>query len=175
MTEYEKVEKLREKADVTYEEARAALEAADWDLLEAIVLLEKEGKVRSDSAAHSTKRETEEPAEETPSRKNRFAERAGTLWEKIRRLIQIGNENFFIVTRKDEEVLRLPVTVLAILLICAFAFVAIVLVVGLFCGLKYSIHGEQLGKPIVNDVMDKAANAAENVRETVEDSLRNGK
>ena len=45
MNEYEKVEKLREKANVSYEEAKAALEKCNWDLLDAIVLLEREGKI----------------------------------------------------------------------------------------------------------------------------------
>ena len=39
------VETLRDKTNVTYEEARDALERADWDLLEAVVLLERDGKV----------------------------------------------------------------------------------------------------------------------------------
>ena len=36
---FEKVEKLREKANVTYEEAKAALEKADGDLLDALATL----------------------------------------------------------------------------------------------------------------------------------------
>ena len=42
----EKVERLREKANVTYEEAKAALEETGGDLLDAIVLLERQGKVK---------------------------------------------------------------------------------------------------------------------------------
>ena len=42
----EKVERLRERADVTYEEAKAALEEASGDLLDAMVILERMGKVR---------------------------------------------------------------------------------------------------------------------------------
>ena len=42
----EKVERLREKAEVTYEEAKAALEQSDGDLLDAMVLLERQGKGR---------------------------------------------------------------------------------------------------------------------------------
>ena len=37
----EKVERLREKANVTYEEAKAALEETGGDLLDAVVLLER--------------------------------------------------------------------------------------------------------------------------------------
>jgi hypothetical protein len=42
----EKVERLREKANVTYEEAKAALEQTGGDLLDAMVLLERQGKVK---------------------------------------------------------------------------------------------------------------------------------
>ena len=97
------------------------------------------------------------------------------MWAQIKRLIQIGNENNFVISRKDDPVLSLPVTVMVLLLLLINVWLFVALVVGLFCGLRYSIHGEQLGKPEVNEVMDKAANAAENVRETVEDSLRSGK
>ena len=44
MDQMEKVDRLRERANVTYEEAKAALEANNWDLLDAMVALEKEGK-----------------------------------------------------------------------------------------------------------------------------------
>lgn len=171
MTEYEKVEKLCEKCNISYEEARAALEASNWDLLDAIVCLEREGKVSGGAASHSTKTE---PAKEEKETRSRFAERAGTLLEHVRKLIQIGNENSFVISNREKQLLSLPITAMVILLLCTSIWLLVALAVGMFFGLRYSIKGEQLGKPQVNDVMDKAANAAENVRETVEDSLRKG-
>ncbi|MBQ2160246.1 MAG: hypothetical protein II444_00250, partial [Firmicutes bacterium] len=47
MDNFEKVEKLVQKAGVTYEEAKAALEKADGDLLDAMIILEKEGKAEA--------------------------------------------------------------------------------------------------------------------------------
>ena len=46
MDNLEKVEKLREKTGVSYEEAKAALEATNYDVLDAIIYLEKNGKVK---------------------------------------------------------------------------------------------------------------------------------
>ena len=46
MDNLEKVERLREKADVSYEEAKKALDECDGDLLDAMVYLEKQGKVK---------------------------------------------------------------------------------------------------------------------------------
>ena len=47
MDNLEKVEKLREKTGVSYEEAKAALEATNYDVLDAIIYLEKNGKVKA--------------------------------------------------------------------------------------------------------------------------------
>ena len=58
MEQLEKVEKLRERANVTYEEAKEALEASNWDLLDAMVYLEKNGKTQGPAReTYSTKSE----------------------------------------------------------------------------------------------------------------------
>ena len=41
----EKVEKLRAKANISYEEAKSILTETDGDLLEAMILLEKQGRI----------------------------------------------------------------------------------------------------------------------------------
>ena len=62
MDHLEMVEKLREKANVSYEEANAALEACDWDLLDALLMLESQGRLHEiEEAAYSTR--TEQPEE----------------------------------------------------------------------------------------------------------------
>ena len=55
MDELEKVEKLRERANVSYEEAKEALDKSNGDLLDAMVYLEKQGKVKSpEQTSYST-------------------------------------------------------------------------------------------------------------------------
>ena len=54
----EQVERLREKADVSYEQAKAALEEAGGSLLDALILLERQGRVNPGagrSARYSTR------------------------------------------------------------------------------------------------------------------------
>ena len=172
MTEYEKVEKLCEKANISYEEAKVALEAADWDLLEALVLLEKEGRIENGAAHHSTR--TEAAPEEEPEKESAFKQHAVSFRDQIRKFIRICCDNHFEVSHKGKEVLCIPVIVLVILVLVSVGWTLAVLAAGLFFGLRYTLHGPQLGKPAVNDVMDKAADAAENVRETVGDSLHKG-
>ena len=45
MEQLEMVKKLHEKAGVSYDEARDALVRANWDMLEAVRILEEEGKI----------------------------------------------------------------------------------------------------------------------------------
>jgi len=51
----EKVDKLVERADVSYEVAKEALESANGDLLDAVILLEREGKLGPGAGQKKTK------------------------------------------------------------------------------------------------------------------------
>lgn len=169
MRNFEKVEKLREKANVTYEEAKAALEATEWDLLDAVVLLEQEGKVNRNSAHHSTK---EEPAEEesAPKKEKRVYMRRKIV-NILKNLLRIGCENQMIISRKGEQVVALPVIAVIVLLLCTNLLVPILLVVGLFFGFRYSFKGAELGKESINNAMNKAADMAETMKESVGEEL----
>lgn len=166
MTNFEMVEKLREKANVSYEEARAALEASNWDLLDAVLLLEQEGKISESSCTYST-REEEEP--EHTARRNSAGLRGAFRWlgKTLRRLLQIGNGNSLVVSRHGEEIFSLPITVCVVLLFCSVWTVLILMGVSLFFGVRYCFRGPNLGKDSINNVMDRAANAAENIREEI--------
>jgi len=65
MTTLDQVEKLRVMANITYGEAKAALDSANWDLLEAIIILEKQGKITTPTGGgyYSSER-TEGPSAE---------------------------------------------------------------------------------------------------------------
>ena len=68
------------------------------------------------------------------------------------------------VWHKGEELFALPVTVCVVLLMCSVGTVLFALAVGLFCGARYSFRGPNLGKPSINEAMDRAAEAAETVK-----------
>ena len=88
MDHFEMVEKLRAKANVSYEEAKAALEASDWDMLDALVLLENEGKVKdAPEAKEYTTQEKKEYNWNTGSGevKVTFSSALSKLWAPCRR------------------------------------------------------------------------------------------
>ena len=128
MDQLEKVEKIREKTGVTYEEAKAALEAAGGDVLDALVYLESKGKIKEPEVSVYTTETGKDSSEEfrqaaksyDDASKETFGDQVRKFMKWCGRMIQKGCENFFIVERKQEEMVTMPVIVLILLLCFAF-------------------------------------------------------
>ena len=166
MTHYEMAEKLAEKMNVSLEEAKTALEACDWEMLDAALMLEKEHGAANERA-YSTRPEPEEEKSRRDQAKERRRGVVNSLGEMIRNLFNLGNRNRFEVRKGDEVVLEMPVLVLVLLMLFAFWVCLPLLVIGLFAGFRYSFSGAELGRESVNHAMDKAAEAVEKVKEEV--------
>ncbi|MCL1983329.1 MAG: DUF4342 domain-containing protein [Clostridiales bacterium] len=173
MSTIEQIEKLREKANVTYAEAKAALDAASGDMLDAIISLEKQGKVKapanggSFSASPPKHEEYQGKKAKEKERGESFSSLLGKFFRWCGRMIAKGNVHMLEVRRHGETILQVPVTVLVLMLIVAFWVIVPLLVVGLFFGFRYFFCGPDLDKTGVNRVMDAAANAAENIKKDV--------
>lgn len=171
MDHYEMVEKLREKANVSYEEAKAALEACDWDVLDALVLLESEGKVdKEKSASYSTEEKTADG--ENTARHSQCRMNGRKIRDFIVSIVNKGNENAFVIKRHGEEIVRIPLSVLVLLLVFLFHFMLVALLIGLFCGLRYAFEGPLFNKSTVNHVMDQAADKADEIKQKAEGNVR---
>jgi len=174
MATLEQVEKLRERANVSYDEAKAALDATNGDLLEAMIYLEKQGKVRSPSndGFYSSdnagdKKSNANGAQNAGQSKdgaNAFGEGLKNLFKLIGKIIHWGNVNTFEVLKKDEVKAAFPLTVLALLLIFVFWVTIPLIIIGLFFGLRYRFSGPNFDKGPVNSVMDSVADAADNIK-----------
>ncbi len=169
MTELEKVEKLRERANVSYEEAKAALDKTGGDLLEAIVLLEREGKVKApEQSSFSTNYEEQkeyvsvaEKVQESQQEKESFGSK---LKRFIKKVWKKGNDNYFCVSRGDDELFRLPAWVFVLIIILTWQLSLIAMVVALFFGCKYSFEGkDEMGG--VNKAFNKASDIADKVKD----------
>ncbi|WP_018247781.1 DUF4342 domain-containing protein [Orenia marismortui] len=91
MEELEKVDVIRERTGVSYEQALEALRAVDGDVLEAIVKLEKE--------------------EQNKYRKEEFQVRGEQILNKFKELIKEGNVTRIKVKKDDKVLLDIPVNV----------------------------------------------------------------
>lgn len=63
MVTLEQVEKLCERANISYDEARAALEETNGDILEAIINLEKQNRIQAPRGGYYNSRNTQQDRE----------------------------------------------------------------------------------------------------------------
>lgn len=166
MTNFEMAEKLAAKMNVSLEDAKAALVACNWDMLDAALMLEKE---RGDEAEAYTTRQPRKEIGEDASGKGGDRRVLRGIGRVARKTLALGNRNRFEVRRKGREelVLDMPVTILVVLLLAAFWVCVPVLVIGLFAGFQYSFSGRELGREGINHAMDKASQAAGKVLDEI--------
>ena len=166
MDNFEKVEKLREKANVTYEEAKRALENSDWDILEAMIYLEQSGKVHGpEHSSFSTQFEKKTVDMDTePEDKETFGDAIKRFCSWCIRWINKGNNNSFCVEQDNHEIFRVPITLLVVLLFFAFWVVLPLMVIGLFFDMRYHFSGPDIASVDINKAMDNVADAAESIK-----------
>ena len=179
MDNFEKIEQLVNKTDCSYEDAKATLEGCGWDMIDAIIKLEKEGKVKKESAAY-----TEKPAAEakavpevtvdvkgsSPKSQNagnsEKAEKARKerrgIWNRFKSIMT--NNRLVIIKNNGQQLADLPIWIPIVALICFFWATLILAVIAMVVGCRFHFEGEDLGKININDTMDKATEYAEKVK-----------
>ncbi|EHQ91212.1 hypothetical protein [Desulfosporosinus youngiae] len=180
MTTLDQVEKLRAMANVSYDEAKTALDAVNGDLLEAIIYLEKQGKVNPPSGGGYYSSQNNRDSSNFAYKETDWGKRHNhchgkktfmSLMKGIGTfcldMFRKGNLNSFEILKGRESKASFPVTVLALLLIFAFWITIPLIIVGLFFGFRYRFHGPDFQGNTVNDAMNSAADAAENFKESI--------
>ncbi len=190
MENYQKVEQLVNKTGCSYVEAKAALEACAWDMLDAVINLEKEGKINKETA----RVEAETPVEITPevssekvagsnsqqityrieegaggsndnagsSGKAKGARRAGRLWNRIKRIMM--NNRMVVIKSNGQQIMNVPIIAPIIALLAFFWLTLILAIAAMAFGCRFHFEGEDLGKTGINNTMDKATDYAEKVK-----------
>lgn len=186
MVTLEQVEELRRHADISYNEAKAALEETNGDILEAIINLEKQNRIQapkgggyynSRNEKHDTDDNCRKKNSKTESKETdgaSFGELMGRFFRWCGEIINKGNRNNFEVIKGGDKVVAIPVTVLAVLLLFMFWITIPIIIIGLFFGYRYMFSGPDLGKENVNRAMDSVAAVAENLKKEVKGEKSNG-
>lgn len=146
MEHIEMVERLHEKAGISYTDAKDALERSGWDMLEALVLLEREGKIDPLTASTSSADNgtSYEKVTATASRKeSNFHEAMNGVREKLRKLFDDSLATDFVVKHQGKEIFRLQVLIALILCLCLWEPILIALVIGLICDCRYSFESRK--------------------------------
>lgn len=176
MATLEQVEKLREKADVSFEEAKAALDACEGDLLDALIYLEKQGKVVPPagggyySSQNTTGEENTAGAGGANTYRGKTGENFGNMLRRFGRfcgkVFNMGNTNYLEGMKNGEVVITCPVTAVVLLMIFFFWIVLPLFILSLFFGFHYRFTGYDLGKESVNKVMDGVSEKAEEIKKS---------
>ena len=188
MDRFELVEKLVKSTGVGYEDAKIALESSGWDLLDAAVWLEKNGKIEAKTNSFSTDPEQQEQTRQQQEQQQRSEaprgsaradrERGGLLRSIFSKIRGILIDNELVICKQSGEIfLEIPVWLAVILLVVAFWPTLIVLVLVLLLGFRFRLHGPDLGSETVNRVLNHAENTAANfiirLKNQIFDSGRN--
>lgn len=178
MENLEKVEKIREKTGVTYEDAKNALEACNYDMLDAMVYLEKLGKVAAPNMSCYTT-----GANAYTQASNEFARAQENYSDDCKRtglghaidkfidwcgrVLKKSCETTFVVSREDKKLAEIPVLVLVLLLLFAFWVTIPLLIIGMFFGFKYNFRGVNELKVNINEMCDKASDVCNNIKNDI--------
>ena len=186
----EQVERLREKAPVSYAQAKKALEYSGGNLLDALIYLEEQGLIpREEGAYYSTKGETAPPPpppprdEPTPDpeqgkKKQKrngvlvVAPKKGSGKKLLPTLRRWLVDNELEIWRRDKPVTALPVLILVLLVIFVYYLTIPLLILGLFLGFRYRFSGPDLERDEINSVMDTVADTAADLGHRVVEELK---
>ena len=177
MDKLEKVELIREKTGVTYDDAKVALEANNDDVLDAIIWLERLGKAQTQTASYTTSAATEagpvspemaqaQYAYQESTKRSKFGEWIGRVGAEAKRIVKASLDTSFVITRNGSRIFGMPVLFIILGILLWWAAFPL-LVVGLFFDCHYHIEG---AKPItvdVNKVMDMASDGVDSIKDTV--------
>lgn len=171
---------VRDKTGVTFEEARAALEASGYDALDAIVWLERRGKTARQTASYTTSGSAADAqAQEEMSRAQSdfeastkpsgFSVAFGRFMDGVKRVLRRSVEISFVVSRRGARLFSVPLLLFIILAVFAFWVVIPLIIIGLFCEFRYSFDG--IGKVTVdvNEWSRKASDGVDHLKRDVMD------
>jgi len=182
MTELEKVEKLREKANVSFAEAKEALEKSGGDILDALIFLEKNGKVTEPSGGGFFSGADIPPQTESAASKNsntksessgsgeEFADLMKRFGAFLLKMFNKGLNNHLVARKEGQQLFSCPVLIVILLGVFFFWIIGLLFVISLFCGFRYHFTGDDLGRDSVNSVMDGATNVVNDVKRSFAES-----
>lgn len=198
MNEDRAIRKLAEEFNISYEDARYALENSNYNIHEAVIFLEKRGKINKNSKKDfktsggfsETKKDNKNNCnkEDTYSTKGTYnteytykksddnsynqsydkdysndnSDNCG-VFGYISRFINTTNNISFNVIRNGRRIIKVPLTVILLLLCFAFYIVVPISILGLFFDFSYYLDGKK-SFPGVNRFLSSLSNLANSIK-----------
>ena len=173
------VDKLREKANISYEEAKIALENSDWDILDALLYLEENGKSKRPSVNIFYTNEARYSDKDKKSGKNEenkyeTSNNFQGIFEAICKYIDTCNNIFLEIKKKERMFLKIPLTVVVVLSFFAFWMIIPLMVVLLFFDIELYIYSKRVNTDKANKILRKISDNVKIIKEKFKKADKNG-
>ncbi|OPJ64413.1 ubiquitin [Clostridium oryzae] len=183
MENHKLVEKLQKETNINYKEASDALEKANGNLLDAMLYLEEKGKVKKPSVSVFYTNEYKENYKyreiiikkdhENNYNNSKRRTNSGGVFEAVCKVIDICNNIFFEIKRENSILLRLPITVVIVLLMFVFWIVIPLFIVGLFFDMEFSLSGKREVTNKINNIFKLFSVNVKKVKEGLRKGFKN--
>lgn len=136
-------EKLVEKCGITYEEAGEVLKEADYDLLEAMIILERRGRLGNGVNKYSTgimQNNYTSTRYESAADAESLGEFIKIVWRKLCEFCRDLLKYQVVISKNGREMINFPLILAIILVCCTAGVVFAAVVISLMSGCSYSIR-----------------------------------
>ncbi|WP_346938425.1 ubiquitin [uncultured Clostridium sp.] len=175
------VDTLRDKTNISYEEAKSALENSNWDILDAMLYLEEHGRVKKPSVSifytneykesYTNQKEVVNIKEDRDNNNSKSRNNFDGIFEAICKAIDTCNNIFVEIRRRGRVLLKLPLTVLILLLFFAFWIIIPLMTVGLFFDIEFLVLAKNVNTDKVNKVFSEISKNVQNIKEKFKKGL----
>ncbi|MEG1009908.1 MAG: ubiquitin [Clostridia bacterium] len=169
------VDTLRDKTNISYEEAKRVLENNNWDILDAMLYLEEHGRVKKPSISifytneykesYINQKEVVNIKEERDNNNSKSRNNFDGIFEAICKAIDTCNNIFVEIRRRGRVLLKLQLTVLILLLFFAFWIIIPLMTVGLFFDIEFLVLAKSVNTDKVNKVFSEISKNVQNIKE----------
>jgi translation elongation factor EF-Ts len=160
----EKIDHLRERANVSYTEAKEALEASEGNMIDAIILLEKENKTIPSGFQNKKNNQARE------ERKQNTKNTADDLLDGFKKVLKTLNETRVIMFNEQRVVFDVSMTITLLLAAFAFPLTVAILIIGLLTGQRFKISKKSKVSQTINSFFEKASKVTEDVLKNFDQS-----
>ena len=147
----EQIDLLRKRANVSYKEAKEALEKCGGNIVEALAYLEEENKLKPEKecCGHSS------------------------FFQKFKNIVGKLNKIGFTISHDEKTKLDIPLTIALILSIVALPISMAMLLLALFTGCKIRFHKSNGEECSINKNIENISNTVSNLTNKVAQEIKN--
>lgn len=163
-----KIEKLRNKFNISYEEAREALQVTEGNMLDAVVYLENKGIIEkpNEGIYYTNKYKSNSNDNKESLKKENVKEKHKPkgFFELICQFIDRCNNIFFKINKNNRTIIKLPLTVIILLVTFTFGTIVTLIIVGLFFDIEFEVEGENMDINKINTFLKNISNSVKKIK-----------